>query len=74
MNGQIILLPSVALAAVIARTVIDGPKLLVPITAAVTVVLLLCSLALRRQGVRLQPSARPRPSETAAADTGNAHL
>jgi hypothetical protein len=54
---RIILLLSVALAAVIARTLIDGPKLLGGLTAALIVVLLLCSLALRRQGVRLQPSA-----------------
>jgi hypothetical protein len=54
---RIILVLSVALAAVIARMVIDGPKLLGAITAALIVVLLLCSLALRRQGVRLQPGA-----------------
>jgi hypothetical protein len=50
---------SVALAAVIARTVVDGPRLLGGLTGALIVVLLLCSLALRRQGVRLQPDASP---------------
>jgi hypothetical protein len=54
---RIILLLSVALAAVIARTLIDGPKLLGGLTGALIGVLLLCSLALRRQGVRLQRSA-----------------
>ena len=62
---RIILLLSVALAAVIARMVIDGPKLLVGLTGALIVVLLLCSLALRRQGVRLQPGAS---SETERVD------
>jgi hypothetical protein len=59
MNGlrRIILLLSVSLAAVIARMVIDGPKLLAGLTGALIVVLLLCSLALRRHGVRLQPGA-----------------
>jgi hypothetical protein len=54
---RIILLLSVALAGVIARTLIDGPKLLGGLTGALIGVLLLCSLALRRQGVRLQPGA-----------------
>jgi hypothetical protein len=62
---RIILLLSVALAAVIARMVIDGPKLLGGLTGALIVVLLLCSLALRRQGVRLQPGAS---SETERVD------
>jgi hypothetical protein len=46
MNGlrRISLLLSVALAAVIARMVIDGPKLLGDLTGALIVVLLLCSL------------------------------
>lgn len=59
MNGlrRIILLLSVALAAVVARMIIDGPNLLSGLTGALIVVLLLCSLALRRQGVRLQPGA-----------------
>jgi hypothetical protein len=52
---RIIVLLSIALAAVIARIVIDGPKLLGSLTAALIVILLLGSLALRRQGVRLQP-------------------
>ena len=54
---RIILLLSVALASVIARTVIDGPKPLGGLTGALILVLLLCSLALRRRGVRLQPGA-----------------
>jgi hypothetical protein len=54
---RIILLLSVALAAVIARTVIGGPKLLGALAGALIIVLLLCSLVLRRQRVRLQPSA-----------------
>jgi xanthine/CO dehydrogenase XdhC/CoxF family maturation factor len=62
---RIILLLSVALAAVIARMVIDGPKLLGGLTGALIVVLLLCSLALTRQGVRLQPGAS---SETERVD------
>jgi hypothetical protein len=59
MNGlrRIILLLSVALAAVVSRMIIDGPNLLSGLTGALIVVLLLCSLALRRQGVRLQPGA-----------------
>jgi hypothetical protein len=62
---RIILLLSVSLASVIARMVIDGPKLLGGLTGALIVVLLLCSLALRRQGVRLQPGAS---SETERVD------
>ena len=54
---RISLLLSAALAAVVARMVIDGPKPLSGLTGALIVVLLLCSLALRRQGVRLQPDA-----------------
>jgi hypothetical protein len=52
------LLLGAALAAVIARTLIDGPKLLGGVTGALIVVLLLCSLALRRQGVRQGPPRR----------------
>ena len=62
---RIILLLSVALAAVIARMVIDGPKLLGGLTGALIVVLLLCSLRLRRHGHRLHPGA---PSETQRVD------
>jgi hypothetical protein len=62
---RIILLLSVALAAVIARMVIDGPKLLGGLTGTLIVVLLLCSLALRRQGVRLRPGPS---SETERVD------
>jgi hypothetical protein len=54
---RIILLLSIALAVVIAHMVIDGPNLLGGVTGALIVVLLCCSLALRRQGVRLQPGA-----------------
>ena len=59
MNGlrRIILLLSVALAAVVARMVIDGPKLLGDLTGALIVVLLLCALGLTRQGRRLEPDA-----------------
>jgi hypothetical protein len=56
---RIILMLSAVLAAVIARLVIDGPKLLSDLTGVLIVVLLLCSLALRRQGVRLQPAVVP---------------
>jgi hypothetical protein len=68
MNGlsRVILLLSAALAAVVARTVIDGPKLLGDLTGALIVVLLLCSLALRRQGLRLDPGAS---SETDRVDS-----
>jgi hypothetical protein len=54
---RMILLLSVALAAVVARLVIDGPTLLGDLIGALIVVLLLSSLALRRQGARLQPGA-----------------
>jgi len=54
---RISLLLSVALAAVIARMVIDGPKPLSSLTGAVLLVLLVGSLALRRQRRRLQPGA-----------------
>ena len=62
---RIIVLLSVALAAVIARMVIDGSKPLGGLTGALILVLLLCSLALRRQGVRLHPGAS---SETERVD------
>ena len=67
MNGlrRIILLLSLALAAVVARMVINGPKLLGELSGALIIVLLFCSLALRRQGVRLQPGAT---SETERVD------
>jgi hypothetical protein len=50
---RMILLLSVALAGVAARIVIDGPNLLGDLTGALIVVLLVCALALLRQGVRL---------------------
>jgi hypothetical protein len=56
---------SVALATVIARMVVDGPKPLDGLAGALILVLLLCSVALRRQGVRLQPGVS---SETERAD------
>ena len=62
---RLILLLSVALAAVVARMVIDGPKPLSGLTGALILVLLLCSLRLRRQGHRLHPGA---PSETQRVD------
>lgn len=65
---RIVLLLSVALAAVLARMVIDGPKLLGDLTGALIVILLVCSLALRRQGVRLQRGASSRASESTPAD------
>ena len=55
-----------ALAAVVTRIVIDGPKLVVDLTAALIVILLLCSLALRRRGVRLRPAGAS--SETERVD------
>lgn len=64
---RISLLLSVALAAVIARIVIDGPKLIAWLTAALILALLLFSLHLRQQGRRLQPDA---PSETKQPDAG----
>jgi hypothetical protein len=59
MNGlrRIIILLGVVLAAVIARMVIDGPKLGSGLTAAVFLALLLCSLRLRRRGRLLRPEA-----------------
>jgi hypothetical protein len=57
MNGlrRIIVLLSVVLVAVVARTVIDGPKLLGGLAGALVVLLLFFSLALRRHGNRLRP-------------------
>jgi hypothetical protein len=46
-----------ALAAIVARMVIDGPELLAGLTGALIPVLLVCSLVLRRQGHRLRPGA-----------------
>jgi hypothetical protein len=50
---RISLLLSAALAAVVARMLIDGPNLLGDLTGALILVLLFCSLALTRQGRRL---------------------
>ena len=63
---RLILLLNVALAAVVARMVIDSPKLVGDLTGALIVVLLLCSLALRRQGARLQPGASSETERVAA--------
>jgi hypothetical protein len=70
---RISLLLSVALAAVVARVIIDGPNLLSGLTTALGVVLLLCSLALRRQGVRLSAYARVTVKSSCArcSDVGN---
>ena len=67
MNGlrRIILLLSLALAVVVACIFIDGPKLVGDLSGALIIVLLFCSLTLRRQGVRLQPGAT---SETERVD------
>jgi hypothetical protein len=62
---RISLLLSAALAAVVARMVIDGPKLVGGLTGALILVLLVCSLALRRQGRSLNPGAS---SETERVD------
>jgi hypothetical protein len=62
---RISLLLSVTLASLVARMVIDGPKPLSGLTGALILVLLLCSLRLRRQGRRLHPGA---PSETQRVD------
>jgi hypothetical protein len=62
---RISLLLGVALAAVIARMVIDGPKPLGGVTAALILVLLLFSLHLTQRGRRLRPGAS---SETEQSD------
>jgi hypothetical protein len=54
---RISVLLSVVLAAVVARMVIDGPRLLGDLTGALIAVLLLCALALRRRGARVRPGA-----------------
>jgi hypothetical protein len=56
---RIILLLSVTLAAVIARMVIDDPKVIGGLTGALLLVLLLCSLRLRQHGRRLHLRATP---------------
>jgi hypothetical protein len=60
---RIRLLLSAALAAVIARMVIDGPELVGGLTGALLIVLLVGSLALRRRGHELRPGGSPSPSE-----------
>jgi hypothetical protein len=54
---RISLLLSAALAAVVARMAIDGPELVGGLTGAPILVFLVCSLALRRRGHQLHPSA-----------------
>jgi hypothetical protein len=66
---RIIFLLSAALAAVIAHTAIAGPKLLGDLSGALIVVLLVCSLALRRQGLRLQPGASSETERVEPAGT-----
>jgi hypothetical protein len=56
---RISLLLSVAFAALCARIVIDGPNRLDCLTGALILFLLLCAMALRRQGRRLQAAPRP---------------
>lgn len=59
------LLLSATLAAIVARMVIDGPDLVAGLAGALILVLLVWSLALRRQAHRLRPSAS---SQTKRAD------
>jgi hypothetical protein len=54
---RITLLLGAALAAVISRIVVDGPKLSLDLTGALISLLLACSVALRRHGRRLDPDA-----------------
>ena len=63
---HITLVLSTALAAVIARIVIDGPKPLFDLTGALMLLLLACSVALRRHGRRLSRGASP-PSRSASS-------
>ena len=59
---------SAALAAVVARIVIDGPEPVDDLTAALILLLLIFSLVLRRQGHRLRAGASFR---TKRADRSN---
>jgi hypothetical protein len=54
---RITLLVGAALAAVIARIIVDGPTLPLDLTGALVLLLLTCSVALRRHGRRLNPDA-----------------
>jgi hypothetical protein len=54
---RITLLLGAALAAVIARIVVDGPKLSLDLTGALILLLLAWSVALRRHGRRRDPDA-----------------
>ena len=56
---RITLLLGAALGAVIARIVVDGPKLSLDLTGALILLLLACSVALKRHGRRLNPDASP---------------
>ncbi len=60
---QIILLLIATLTALVARMVIDGPELLGTVIAALIVILLICALALRRQGRRLQAGGSARTEQ-----------
>jgi hypothetical protein len=64
---RVSLLLSVALAAVIARIVINGPTLVSGLTGALVLALLLFSLRLKQQGRRLKPSASPETERTKAS-------
>jgi hypothetical protein len=54
---RITLLLGAAVAAIIARIIVDGPKLPLDLTGALMLLLLTCSVALRRHGHRLSPYA-----------------
>jgi hypothetical protein len=54
---RITLLLGGAVAAAIARIIVDGPKLPLDLTGALMLLLLTCSAALRRHGRRLYPYA-----------------
>ncbi|MDQ1462960.1 MAG: hypothetical protein QOI08_4444 [Actinomycetota bacterium] len=55
--GRITLLLRAAVAGVIARIIVDGPKLPLDLTGALMLLLLTCSVALRRHGRRLNADA-----------------
>lgn len=63
---RISLLLSTALAAVLARIVIDGPGLVGGLTGALIVLLLVCAVALRRLGRRLGPGTSSNTDRVAA--------
>lgn len=65
LRGMTLLLGG-ATAAVIARIVVDGPKLLVDLAGALLLLLLACARALTRHGRRLNPDASSETEEIAA--------